>query len=157
MNLEKLVGRGRKPELGDVFEAHIGGRNITGLVVGANLRGAKEAPMEGASLIYLYDPSKVKGGVPDGPLQPSDLLVPPIFTNQRPWTHGYFRKVKSIEVAEDQRLEHHCFWRVSTNQYVDERLNVLPAKIDPCGLWGLVSTEWIDDHLSDALGIPRAD
>ena len=156
MNFEKLAGRGRRPAAGDVFIARMRGQTLRGLVVAANLRGAIDGPMEGASLIYLYDPERWSAQIPTGQVLPVDLLVPPIYTNQRPWTHGYFKNEASVSVTNRDRLEQHCFWDVARKQYVDEHLNPLPRRLEPCGEWGLVSTEWIDDRVSDALGIRRA-
>ena len=39
--------------------------------------------------------------------------------------------------------------------YLDEVGRKLLRRFDPCGEWGLASYRWIDDHISDAMGIPR--
>ncbi len=33
-------------------------------------------------------------------------------------------------------------------------MNVLPAPTEPCGEWGLASYLYIDDQISEALGLP---
>jgi hypothetical protein len=154
MNFEKLFGRGRRPAAGDVFTARLAGHKLMGLVVGADLHGV-EAPMGGDNLVYVYDPERWPDAIPTDQVEPDDLLIPPSFTNQRPWTIGYFQKVGSVALTDKHRLRQHCF-RVEEDYYVDERSNRLPHKIEPCGDWVLGSTEWIDDQASDALGIPRA-
>ena len=157
MNLQQLKKGGRRPAAGDVFELQtIDGTKMLGRVIGANLVGVREAPMEGSNLIYIFDPDRWAATLPTRDVQPEDLLVAPIYTNQRPWTHGYFRKISSSELSQSDRLAQHCFWDGLRDTYVDESHERLPAKVEPCGVWGLVSTEWIDDRVSDALGIPRA-
>jgi hypothetical protein len=57
-------------------------------------------------------------------------------------------------------LRRHCFFRVpigptAQGTFVDEIGKELSHRSDPCGEWGLVSYRWIDDHVSDAFGIPR--
>ena len=83
-------------------------------------------------------------------------LIPPIYTNQRPWTQGYFRTIGNGEHPETRSLHSHCFWDAASGRYVDDHQRPLPMRIEPCGYWQLVSTEWIDDHVSDALEIERA-
>jgi len=68
------------------------------------------------------------------------------------WKKGYFLKVG--DVLQNGRLKHHCF-RDFNGNYLDETGRKLKFRTDPCGVWGLVSYRCIDDHISDALGIPR--
>ena len=58
-------------------------------------------------------------------------------------------------------MRQHCFSRapLSPNAapvFVDENGRELKQRTEPCGEWGLVSYRWIDDHVSDAIEIPRA-
>jgi hypothetical protein len=110
----------------------------------------------GAILIYIYlTRSRDKSAVPE--LIPEHLLVPPMMTNKRPWTMGYFEFIENRPLGHSNRLPQHCFvrsWR--TNTYFDERGEQIPDPIEPIGIWGLHSYQTIDDEVSKALGIPLA-
>lgn len=76
------------------------------------------------------------------------------------WTKGYFRTIENRPLEKFDLLKQHCFLRVSfgptkPNTFVDETGQLLAQRTEPCGNWSLVSYRWIDDHVSDALGIPR--
>jgi len=112
------------------------------------------APMPGANLIYIYA-CQSKSKTPDETrLRPDDLLIPPVWTNRLGWTKGYFETISSGELEPGALLSQHCFRR-HDGVYLDEVGRRLPGRVEPCGEWGLVSYRWIDDHISDALGIPR--
>lgn len=81
-------------------------------------------------------------------------LEPP-HAPRMPWTKGYFKTVEHEALTHDVLLPQHCFWDAARARYVDERGNPLPHESQPCGDWGLSSYRWLDDHVSDALGIPR--
>jgi hypothetical protein len=156
MNLLKLQGRGRGPMSGDVFELIPGDdHRVLGLVIAAKLAGPTDAPMPGSNLIYLFDPKRSSQSIPDDRVEPDELLLPPLFVNQRPWTHGYFRKVGVVEQPQSRALRSHCFWDAARGRYVDGNQQPLAIPTEPCGSWQLITTEWIDDHVSDALGIER--
>jgi hypothetical protein len=143
------------PTVGDVFAMQLPDDSyVFGLVVRADI-ALPYAPMPGANLIYIYkdrysdlrpDPAK---------LWPGRLLLPPIWTNALGWSRGYFQNVDRIEVDSQRCLPRHCFWRAASKQYVDVTGKPISDRVEPCGSWGLVSYRWIDDHVSDALGIPR--
>jgi hypothetical protein len=44
----------------------------------------------------------------------------------------------------------------ASGKFVDETEKEVGGRSDPCGEWALASYRWIDDHVSDALGISRA-
>jgi hypothetical protein len=106
-------------------------------------------------LIYVYaDRSQTKQPALKG-LHPDQLLLPPVFINRMPWTKGYFDTVEHEDLRNVTLLSQHCFWDAARARYVDLRHNVLPGEIHPCGAWALSSCRWLDDRVSDALGIPR--
>jgi hypothetical protein len=112
--------------------------------------------MPGANLIYIYKDRSSDPRLDREKLWPSRLLLPPIWTNSLGWSRGYFKNVDHIDVDAQRYLPKHCFWRVASKQYVDETGKPIPNRVEPCGSWGLVSYRWIDDHVSDAVGIARA-
>ncbi len=107
-----------------------------------------------ANLVYFYRRAS-HSAQPVAGVSPHELLVPPVITNQKPWTLGYFEVVESRPLESCDRLLRHCF-RDTRGQYFDEHGNQLPERLEPCGEWGLHSYRTIDDLLSDALGLARA-
>ena len=102
-------------------------------------------------LIYLYKGHVDRiDEVPD--LSPKNLLLPPIATNQKPWTRGYFQRVARESLRSSDVLEKHCFYSAFRDKYYDLDGNELSDRIEPCGIWGLDSYRTIDDKLSQALG-----
>lgn len=154
MNLRVLKRTRRPPVVGDVF-AMLPPDNVYlfGRVIDTDV-----AIISGFSavLIYIYmDRSPTKGHVPL--LRRERLLVPPILTNRRPWTMGYFEHVLDGVLGADDRLGQHCFARYSAQRaYFDERGRKLPGPVDPVGVWGVGNHRTIDDDVSRALGIPMA-
>jgi len=79
----------KKPVPGDVFVLSPGdGRFLFGRVIRADLPRGR-APMPGAHLIYVYRHRSDDLQPARAELQPSALLLPPLFINQMPWTKGY--------------------------------------------------------------------
>ena len=141
-------------EPGDVFRMMLlDGRTVLGRVI----RSGSEidlGPVPGAMLVYLYEPPlEIDHG--DASLDPNRLIIPPIWTNRQGWLHGYWETVaRRPLVPGDVRLEH-CFRRAGFG-LVDQRGLVTTAVSESCGPWALVAYPFIDDLVSDALGIPRA-
>ena len=110
--------------------------------------------MPAAYLIHIYAwQSETKR--PDyRHLTPDGLLIPPVWTNRLGWTKGYFQMIENLALGPDALLKQHCFRR-DDGIYLDEIGRRLPHRSEPCGEWALVSYRWIDDHVSDALNIPR--
>jgi hypothetical protein len=154
-NIKVLKASRKKPRPGDVFAMQLpDGTHLFGRVVGAELEPPL-APMPLAYLIYVYD-VRSAGKQPDlGALLPDRLLLPPVFINRMPWTKGYFENVAHQELEPDLLLQQYCFWDAARGRYVDEQQNPLPQEVQPCGDWGLSSYRWLDDQISDALGVPR--
>ena len=146
----------RLPESGDVFGIRLAtGPRIFGRVIIAR-PPRTEAPMPESNLLYIYKHLPA-GDLPDySQLTPASLLIPPVWTNRKGWTLGYYTTVRRGSLAATDMLGEHCFEDAFSERYRNERGEIIPHRVEPCGLWGLVSYRWIDDRLSDALGIPRA-
>jgi hypothetical protein len=147
--------RGR-PRPGDVFAMQVpDSRYLFGRVIFADPpRGM--APWPGANLVYIYrHVAATAEPVPIQQLRPDSLLIPPAFTNNLGWVRGYYKTIASTQLTDADLLVQHCF-KDGRLGFVDERGVPLAERVEPCGTWGLVSYRWIDDRVSDALGIPRA-
>jgi Immunity protein 26 len=159
-NLQVLKRSNRPPVGGDVFFMQLpNGLYLFGRVIFADVPQSR-APMPGANLIYVYDVQSPMQQPDYAELLPNKLLIPPLWTNKLPWTKGYFQHVENRPLGDFELLRRHCFRRApvgpnSSPKFVDESGVELAERIEPCGEWGLVSYRWIDDHLSDALGMRR--
>lgn len=87
-------------------------------------------------------------------LRPSELLVPPPFTNRLPWSRGYFQTIRNAPLTRWDVLPKHVFFSVSLKCFVDEYGHPVPDPGCPADLYGLHSFRTIDDVVSAALGIP---
>jgi hypothetical protein len=114
---------------------------------------------ENCILIYIYsDLSRTKTPIPST-LHRNHLLVPPIATNERPWTMGFFETVDWRPLVDADVLPVHCFRTFSFKtppKYYDDKGNELSERSEPCGHYGLDSFQTIDDAVSKALGIPQS-
>lgn len=110
--------------------------------------------MPGANLLYIYAWQSRTKHPKYEQLNRRNLLIPPVWTNRLGWTKGYFQTIESRPLESGDLLHQHCF-QDYRGIYVDESWRKLPFRVEPCGEWGLVSYRWIDDHVSDAVGIPR--
>lgn len=155
-NLQVLKPSRRKPSAGDIFAMQLPDQSkLFGRVIGADLQEFNQAPMPGAYLIYVYR-HRARSLQPErAELTPTELLLPPVFINTMPWTRGYFLTVDQRPLRPEDQLKQYCFWDAARGIFVDEMHRTLPREIHPCGDWGLSSYRWIDDQISDALGIPR--
>jgi hypothetical protein len=155
-NLQVLKRTRRMPAQGDVFAMQLPSDDyLFGRVIGADLTDSHRAPMPGSNLIYVYR-ERSGSKLPDpSTLSPDQLLLPPVFTNRMPWTKGYFETLESHALMPRDLLPQHCFWDAARSQYVDEQSRVLSRESQPCGDWALFSYRWLDDQISDAVGIAR--
>jgi len=159
-NIRALKSSRKQPERGDVFVMQLPNeRYLFGRVVLANVPQGS-APMPGANLIYIYDYQSSTPTPNESKLLPARLLIPPVWTNSLGWTKGCFQTISNLPLSDFDVLRQHCFRRVAVTRdaqakYVNERGTQLKHRSEPCGEWGLVSYRWIDDHVSDAIGIPR--
>ncbi len=152
MNLTVLKRTRRSPEVGDIFVMQPpDGQFLFGRVVDT---AAEIGPMKSCVLIYVYRcRSSCKMPVPA--LLRGQLLVPPMMTNKRPWTMGYFEHVENRPLSVMDRLPLHCF-KDTRGWYFDQAGKRLAVPVEPVGQWGLHSYRTIDDEVSKALGIPLA-
>lgn len=149
----------RPPKSGDGFTIEVAGVGyLLGKVVSTEAIWSIGGISSGtANLIYLY-----KGTYPTVDAatagQPNELLSAPLLTNNLPWSRGYFQPLpKGSTVQYPPAAVRHCFRFIPTNSYYDERGQLLDAPFDPVGEFGLHSYRTIDDLISDAIGIPRAE
>lgn len=154
-NLSVLKKSRVPPKAGEVFAMRLPSNDyVFGLVIKANVPSGP-APMPGANLIYIYRDINKELNPPLALMRPDRLLLPPIWTNSLAWARGYFQTIRADDLQRFLLLDKHCFFEGLGRKYYDEEGRQIPARIEPCGLWGLVSYRWIDDHVSDAFGIPR--
>lgn len=154
-NLRVFKPSRKKPQAGDVFAMQLPDLSyLFGRVIGAELEPPR-SPMVGSWLVYVYRERSEALEAPLDALTPDQLLLPPVFINRMPWTKGYFYTVTNRPVTAVDLLPQHCFWSAARGCYVDENRNVLSRETHPCGDWALMSYRWLDDQVSDALGIPR--
>jgi hypothetical protein len=129
------------------------GLYLFGRVILADLPKGK-APMPTSNLIYIYNVQVTEKIPPYDRLTPDNLLIPPQFTNRMAWTRGYFENVAYRPLQDNDLLAEHCFWDFNRETYRDESGGTREGVREPCGIWGLVSYRFIDDRISEALGIP---
>ena len=151
-NLKRLRSSRPHPKAGDIFRmVLLDGRPIFGRVVIAD--GHVRGPMPGAILVYIYRPGARPQEMPTGP---GELLIPPIWTNRKGWTDGYWEMVDWRPVEPEELEGQHRFYRADVG-LVDELARPLPQLDDRArSVWGLASYRMIDDLVADALQIPRA-
>jgi Immunity protein 26 len=149
-NMIQFTGSYRQPKVGDIFRVDFPGRHCFGRVVSLTAEVGKSMP--GAVLLYFFRPG-LQWDSPGG-LSATNLLIPPLMTNKRPWSMRYFKTVESREFGPGEVLPRHCF-RSPFGKYYDEKSTEILDPVEPIGDWGLNSFLTIDDQLSDALGIPR--
>jgi len=154
VNLALLKKSRRLPQAGDIFVMlPPDGLYLYGRVISTDADAGFSMPDN--NLIYVYQArSKEKRSPPE--LLPQELLVPPIMTNNLPWTRGYFEFLENRPLMASDRLPQHSFRDSIRGRYYDEHCNALPGPVEPVGEWGLHSYRTIDDSISKALGIPLA-
>jgi hypothetical protein len=154
-NLQPFRRSRHVPARGDTFVMQLPSRQyLFGRVILAE-PPEESAPGPSTNLVYIYTcQSSTK--TPDYRQLTADrLLLPPIWTNRLGWTRGIFQTIDNQPLRKHDFLAQHCFRDSFRAIYLDERGRKLPSRVEPRGEWGLVSYRWIDDHVSDALGIPR--
>ena len=153
-NFRKLKISRKWPEPGDIFcLLMIDGLYLFGRVI--NIALEREGPGYNDVLIYIYDERSSEKSPPMEALVPSRLLIPPVFTNRRGWTMGFWETVASQPLTRFDMLRQHCFRRFD-DVFFDEAGNRLFQRHEPCGDWAIKSYRAIDDLVSEALGIPLA-
>lgn len=152
----RLIKRSRHvPARGDIFVMQLPtGKFLFGRVILAE-PPRDSAPGPSTNLIYIYSSQSDLKKPDHQQLTANKLLLPPIWTNRVGWSKGVFETVENEPLRKDDLLRQHCFRDSPRGLYLDEAGRKLPSRVEPCGEWGLVSYRWIDDHVSDAIGIPR--
>lgn len=159
MNLAVLKKTRRALEVGDIFAMRPpDGQFLFGRVidVDANLLGfGGRGGVEGAfALIYIYA-VRAAAKMPVPELVREQMLIPPMITNRKPWTRGYFEHLENRPIGPIDRLPQHCFVN-SFGKNVDEMGRPVSVPVNPIGRFGIESFRTIDDAISKALGIPLA-
>lgn len=154
-NLQSTKRSRHVPARGDTFVMLLPtGKYLFGRVILAD-PPRESAPGPSTNLIYIYSGQSDTKKPDYQQLTPDRLLLPPIWTNRLGWSKGIFQTVENEPLREHDLLRQHCFRDSFRRIYLDETGKELSFCVEPCGEWGLVSYRWIDDHVSDAVGIPR--
>jgi hypothetical protein len=154
-NLQQIKRSRHVPARGDIFVMQLPtGKYLFGRVMLAE-PPRELAPTPSANLIYVYSWQSATKSPDYQQLTIDRLLLPPIWTNRLGWTRGVFQAVDNQPLRQHDLLPQHCFCDPVRGIYLDETGRKLPFRVEPCGEWGLVSYRWIDDQISDAVGIPR--
>lgn len=114
----------------------------------------EEAPGPSTYLIYVYRDRHRDRTIVWDRLRPDQLLLPPIWINRLAWTKGYVEPLANRPISAEDLLQQHCFRRWN-GTYLNEKGQEIPSRVEPCGDWGLASYRWLDDQISDALGLER--
>lgn len=149
----QVLRRSRKPVCaGDIFAYRVKDHDFGyGRVIRT---GTRIGDFADVILIYIYRAfSHDKASIPR--LSRRRLLLPPLGTNRRPWTMGYFETVAHAPLEPRDVLPVHCFKDSATIpiSYRDEWGRKLARKTSPCGLYAIDSCFTIDVGISIAIGI----
>lgn len=123
---------------------------------------AMDVPLFGANIgtnmVYFFRGASLDKVAPQE-LQPTDLLLPPLLVNQKPWTLGFFEVIDRRPLKAGETLAVHCFrsplLRYGRVQYFNEAGIEIEQSVEPCGFWALHSYRTVDDALSDVLGFEK--
>lgn len=144
----------RNPEPGDIFCFQLNQTNdryFFGRVVAVD---TKIGGIEGLNviLIYIYKKTSMdNNSIPT--LEVSDLLVPPIGTNARPWVRGYFETVGRVKNKASDLLCKHSF-RDVRGLYFDEHGSLLSTPSEPIGEYGVSGIGGIYLKIKKSLDLP---
>lgn len=155
-NLQVIRPSRKKPLAGDIFAMQLpDDTHIFGRVIDDDITDPRRAPMPGSYLIYVYSLRSADRTPDVVALAPDRLLLPPVFINKMPWSKGYFETVNHDDLRPADFLQQVSYWDAARARFVDQAGNVVPREVQPAGDWALCSYRWLDDQISDALGIPR--
>ncbi|WP_370038413.1 immunity 26/phosphotriesterase HocA family protein, partial [Nocardioides sp.] len=157
-NLRVLRPSRKAPLPGDVFAVQVPDSSYRfGRVIRDDATWTLAEGAGPAVLVYIYTVRANELAVPSREeLRPGGLLLPPMMTNRLPWTRGYFATVDHLPLDEADVLAPHCFFSASRGIHFDADGHMLQSPSQPVGDFGLHSFRTIDDAISDALSIPRA-
>ena len=156
MNLQVLKRSRKKPEVGDVFAMlPSDGEYLYGMVMDLrspwNDGGRAEFV---AALVYIFRArSSEMLEIPT--LSANDLLVGPMFTNNRPWTLGFAQTVESRSIGAADEVANLTFWDNIGKAWVD--VDRKPAAEPPytAAPSGLGNELIINYYVTKALGLPE--
>ena len=150
MKIKTLRKSRKDPVEGDVFTYTFDRkRYYWGRVVRT---GARVGPFPNCLLLYFFAaPSGSPDEVPQ--LRKEDLAVPPLLTNKRPWTMGYFVTAAHFDITEADRFSRHCFKHPVSGKVYDEDGIEVADGCKPLGSYLLHSYQTIADELARALKV----
>ena len=127
INLEILKKDRKKRGVGDIFAFKPTGQDYYfGRIIKTDADCGFGGPT--ANLVYVYDVcSKEKSKIP--PLNKDNLLIPPFFINNLPWTRGYFETLINETLKKNDVFENNVFWNPVDENYVDENNKVVKKKL----------------------------
>jgi len=152
--LDRLPRSRHNPAKGDIFASHaptlgwIFGRVIA---VNAAYQRWKSVPQDGI-LLYIFRQYHAEPNPPDR-LFVDELLLPPIISVPTLWNRGVVRHLSNRPFELGELLPIHCFEDRSAAgdpKYYDEFANVLPRRVEPCGVLCLVLEAGVDWRVSEA-------
>ena len=156
MNLTVLQKSRKRVRVGDVFAMlPCDGQFVFGRVIGDDARPFPDHPEVNALLLYIF---RFRAPKPTPPhrLPASALLIPPVITNRRAWTEGYFMTVENRPIETGEQLPRHVFRDYLFGRLVDEFGRPTAPSDSPVGEFGLGSYRTVDAEVSAALGLPLA-
>lgn len=153
MNLHKLQQSRERPVSGDVFTMFLPAKGwLFGRVVATDAR--INLMEEEYLVLYVYRHVSAECRVPED--LPPELLIPPLLTDSTPWRMGYFQTVAHVPLRREHLLPIHCFHDRVFGRYFNERNRQLKGRVEPCGIYALITERGLDDAISEALGVPLA-
>ncbi|MEU8201564.1 Imm26 family immunity protein [Streptosporangium sp. NPDC049046] len=154
LHFEKLKSSRKRLTAGDLFTFSVKNRgNFFGRVIIPSM--PEDHPLtDAACLIYIYALESPSITIDYRTIDTRSFLIPPLFTNRRPWTMGYFQTLASPPLGERDILKKHCFWDIPFGKYVDEMRRPIESKVMPCGMFGVASYSAISSEVGRALGLP---
>lgn len=151
INLEILSPSRKKPKIGDVFAIKPLSRDYYfGQVIKTDVDSGFGKVNN--FLIYIFNATaKDFASVPK--LSRTNLLIPPMVVNLKPWTLGYFQFVRNNPLTEI--LPEHSFLCTMRKVYFNEYGQKQTKPIDgiPAGRYGLASYGAVSEEMSEALGL----
>ncbi|MFF5245439.1 Imm26 family immunity protein [Streptosporangium sp. NPDC000095] len=154
LHFETLKSSRKHLASGDLFTFSIKSRgNFFGRVIIPSM--PRDHPLtDAACLIHIYAFESPGATIDHLTIDTRPLLIPPLFTNRRPWTMGYFQTLTNIPLGEHDMLKQHCFLDLPFCRYVDEMRRPTEGKVIPCGTFGVASYSAISSEVGRALGLP---
>ncbi len=153
----QMIRRTRKTLTpGDIFVMQLPDSTyLFGRVMDADIQDPHRTPWRGTNLLYIYDYRSATKEPDLSQLTPDRLLIPPQFCNKLGWSRGYFETVAHEPLMPSDWLEQVSYWDTFREKFIGQNSEILPGKVEPCGIWAMGNYRHIDDRVSDALGIPR--